>query len=110
MKTTLMVALLAGLAIPAGTAAFARGDTPSKPDSSPKGTINISCYRGIARTVAWDRPNAVFVEDLIKYGYGFKEAHIIGERVCRDEWGVGDHGHMKETLLRLLRESPPTGR
>lgn len=110
MKKFLLMALVAGIAIPAGSAAIARSDKPSKPTSSPKGTINISCYRGALKTVAWDRPNAVFVEDLINYGYTWKEAHTIGERVCRDEWGVGNASHKKESLLRIMRDNPPSNR
>ncbi len=101
--------LAAGLALLGTDPASARSDTPSEPTSSPKGTINVSCYRGPLKTVAWDRPNAVFIEDLRRYGYSFEQAHVIGERVCRDEYGVDNAQHKIETLKRLLREVRPQG-
>ncbi len=106
MKKTIICSLVAGLAVPLTTATIAFG-APSHPESSPKGTINISCYRGaLKNTVAWDRPNAVFVEDLITYGYTWEQAHSIGQRVCRDEWGVGDSEHKIKTLKTILRKHP----
>ncbi|PRY25421.1 hypothetical protein CLV78_102600 [Aliiruegeria haliotis] len=105
MKKLTMVAVAAAIALPVGGAAFAQGK-PSHPESSGKGTINISCYRGALKTVAWDRPNAVFIEDLLSYGYTWKQAHTIGERVCRDEYGVGNGEHKIATLKRLMVEHP----
>ena len=107
MNRTLILALVAGLCVPVATSALAKGDTPARPDSSPKGTINVSCYRGALKTVAWDRPNAVFIEDLRKVGYSYEEATNIGERVCRDEWGVDNPEHKIDTLRQILRETPP---
>ncbi|NDR59510.1 hypothetical protein [Aliiruegeria sabulilitoris] len=108
MKKTIIATLVAGLTMPLGTAAFANDRSqPAHPESSPKGTIHVSCYRGaLKNTVAWDRPNAVFIEDLVKYGYSMEQAHSLGMRVCRDEWGVGDSEHQINTMKRLLREHP----
>ena len=88
-----------------GTDASAQ-DMPTKPGSEP-GVITISCFRGPTVDVIWDRPNAVFIEDLVRLGYTYPEAHSIGERICRDEYGVRDSGHMKSSLLEILRKSPP---
>ncbi len=106
MKKTVIMALVAGFALPLGTAAFAAGDTPSPADNDPN-RINVSCYRGLLKTVAWDRPNAVFIEDLRQLGYTYEEAHVIGERVCRDEYGVDDGAYKINLLKKILRETPP---
>lgn len=79
---------------------------PTKPWTNP-GVITISCFRGPTSDVIWDRPNAVFVEDLVKVGYTYPEAHAIGERVCRDEYGVGQHEYLRSTLLEIMRMNPP---
>ena len=68
----------------------------------------ISCYRGPWKdTIAWDRPNAVFVDELMEIGYSSAQAISIGKRVCRDEYGIGNHEYMKATLARLISEEPP---
>lgn len=101
-KTFLVVMLAAGLSSHQAVA----NDTPSAPDNDPN-RINVSCYRGPLKTVAWDRPNAVFIEDLVQLGYDYEVAHAIGERVCRDEYGVGNGEHKIATLRRILAENPP---
>ena len=59
MKLTLFAtALLGALA----TGAVAK-DLPS-PSDSDAARITISCYRGLVKTIAWDRANAVFLDDL----------------------------------------------
>ncbi len=83
---------------------------PTRPGTSGQEFL-ISCFRGPwLETVAWDRPNAVFVDELMEYGYSPGQAIAIGKRVCRDEFGVGDHEYMKATLNKLITEHPPVGR
>jgi len=84
-----------------------RQERPMHPSDAPEDSIVISCYRGPWKTVAWDRPNAVFIDTLMNFGYNSTQAHTIGERVCRDEYGVDDIGHMVATLNRLMAEQPP---
>ncbi|WP_068109810.1 hypothetical protein [Tropicimonas marinistellae] len=98
-------------AMVAGASVFATGnaladDLPS-PSDNDRMTINVSCYRGALKTVAWDRPNAVFIDDLLQLGYTPEQADAIGNRVCRDEYGVGNGAHKIETLKKLLKEIPP---
>lgn len=82
-------------------------DKPTRPGTT-GGEFLISCYRGPWRdTIAWDRPNAVFLDELMEMGYSSAQAISIGKRVCRDEFGVGDHEYMKATLARLISEEPP---
>ena len=89
-----------------GGATASLADTmPTKPGSNPS-AITISCYRGPTSGVVWDRPNAVFVEDLVRIGYSYPQAAAIGERVCRDEYGVGNHDHMRMSLLNILATTP----
>lgn len=78
---------------------------PTKPGTNPS-AITISCYRGPTSGVVWDRPNAVFVADLVRIGYTYPQAHAIGERVCRDEYGVGNHEYLRTTLLNLMATTP----
>ncbi|MFD0978960.1 MULTISPECIES: hypothetical protein [Tropicimonas] len=105
--TICRVALAAGLTLGLASSAMAQMKSiPSPADDNPN-QINVSCYRGPLKTVAWDRPNAVFIEDLVQLGYSFQEAHAIGERVCRDEYGVGNGDHKIATLMKLLKENPP---
>ncbi|HCE70953.1 hypothetical protein [Ruegeria pomeroyi] len=80
---------------------------PTKPGSDVH-NITISCFRGPTSSVIWDRPNAVFVEDLVRMGYTYPEAHAIGERICRDEWGVGQHDYMRSSLLQIVAKTPPS--
>lgn len=98
-------ALLTLLALPLATAVSAK-DMPSRPDTDPS-KITISCFRGPLRVVAWDRPNAVFIDDLVQLGYSRPEAHAIGERVCRDEYGVYNPEYQLQSLGRILAQTPP---
>ncbi len=102
LATTGAVLLLSGLAVTGAVA----GTMPTKPGSNP-GVITISCFRGPTSAVIWDRPNAVFIEDLVRLGYSYQRAHAIGERVCRDEYGVSQPDYLKATLLEILAKSPP---
>lgn len=77
------------------------------PSDNDANKITISCYRGPMRTVAWDRPNAVFIDDLVQLGYSREMAHVIGERVCRDEYGVRNPPHQIQSLNRILAQTPP---
>lgn len=79
---------------------------PSPHDADPA-KITISCYRGISRNVAWDRPNSVFIEDLVQLGYSRVEALAIGEQICRDEYGVRDPQHQLDQLRQILTQDPP---
>jgi len=108
MKTKLIAAALvtAAMAIPAAAQTVDRSDLPTRPESTP-GQITISCYRGAVKTIAWDRANAIFIDDLRRLGYTFEQATVIGERVCRDEYGYKNPAYLRETLLRLMRETPP---
>ena len=47
------------------------------------------------------------VEDLVKIGYTYPQAHAIGERVCRDEYGQGEHEYMASTLRKIMATTPP---
>lgn len=106
MRTLAILALAAGLTGP--TAGVAVADTLSSPADNDPNRINVSCYRGAFRNVvAWDRPNAVFVNDLVQLGYSYPDAHAIGERVCRDERGIGNAEHKISTLRQLMAETPP---
>ncbi|MCA0871829.1 hypothetical protein LCL97_13405 [Seohaeicola saemankumensis] len=79
---------------------------PTKPGTDGN-AITISCFRGPWSQVIWDRPNAIFVEDLVKIGYTYPQAHAIGERVCRDEYGQGEHEYMASTLRKIMATTPP---
>ena len=74
MKRTVFAALGLTLAalIPLGAAA-ANKPMPTAPGSHPN-QITISCYRGPLAAVVWDRPNAVFIDDLVRYGYTAADA------------------------------------
>ena len=102
-KFALVAALVAGTL--AGGAAVA-GDRPSPIDNDPN-RINISCYRGALPTVAWDRANAVFIQDLMQVGYSYEKATVIAEHICRDEFGVRNAEHQVMRLKEVLRADPP---
>ncbi|MBB97314.1 MAG: hypothetical protein CML68_22270 [Rhodobacteraceae bacterium] len=89
--------------IPLSAAAL---DYPSPLDSNAN-YITISCFRGPLPVVVWDRPNAVFVDDLVQYGYAYPQAYSIAETVCRDEYAVGNKGYMTQRLYELMNETPP---
>ncbi len=103
LATTGATLLLSCLAVTGAVA----GSLPTKPGSNPA-VITISCFRGPTRDVIWDRPNAVFVQDLVRTGYSFSQAHAIGERICRDEYGVSQPEYLKTTLLNIMAETPPS--
>ena len=79
---------------------------PTKPGTN-NSVITISCFRGPSSSVIWDRPNAVFVQDLVRYGYSYPQAHAIGERVCRDEYGVKRPDYLRTSLLQIMAQTPP---
>jgi hypothetical protein len=80
---------------------------PTQPGTSGSEFI-ISCYRGPwSDTIAWDKPNSVFIDELMELGYTTQQAFAIGNRVCRDEYGVGNPDYMKATLAKLIKERPP---
>ena len=64
----------------------------------------MSCYRGPWEDVIWDRPNAVFIDSLVRIGYDFPTAHAVAERVCRDEALVNNSDGLRSTMLRIHRE------
>lgn len=103
--TSLAPALAAGLLAASATLASAQ-NLPSPHNSDPN-LVNISCYRGWLDTVAWDRPNSVFVEDLVQLGYTRSKATVIGEQICRDEYGVRNPQHQIAQLRQILRDDPP---
>ncbi|WP_425044613.1 hypothetical protein [Primorskyibacter sp. S87] len=110
MRTKIMAAgLITGLA---AATLFAADMTSAQTKPTQPGTTGnefvISCYRGPWRdTVALDRPNAVFLDELMEYGYTPTQAISIGKRVCRDEYGVRNPEHLKATLAKLIKEQPP---
>lgn len=108
MKTSLLVAgLLSAVTLfGASSVSAERKAKPTMPGTSGAEWI-ISCYRGPWEAVAWDKPNAVFLDDLVEYGYSQTQAMAIGRRVCRDEYGIGNEEYLKATLLRIIAEQPP---
>jgi hypothetical protein len=103
-KILLTLPLAAALAAP-----VTASELPTRPGSNPE-AITVSCYRGPLTDVIWDRPNAIFVDSLMRRGYSIEQAEAIGNRVCRDEYGVNDPDHMIATLTRLLAETRPARR
>ncbi len=106
MKRLAISAVALALSLPASAALADRARLPTKPGSNPD-VITISCFRGPTANVIWDRPNAVFIEDLVRLGYSYPQAQAIAERVCRDEYGVGQPEYLKATLLDLMARTPP---
>ena len=106
MERTLLASALAAGLLAAGATAAAAQALPAPHDDDPA-RITISCYRGWLQTVAWDRPNSVFIEDLVQLGYSRAEATVIGEHICRDEYGLGDPAHQRAQLRDILRQDPP---
>jgi len=105
--------LLSALAVASAVTALSVADAKAKrkPFPAQPGMTGvefvISCYRGPFSAVAWDRPNAIFLDELVEYGYNQEEVIMIVKRVCRDEYGVRNEDWMRDTLLRLLVEQPP---
>lgn len=106
-KCIFAAAALAGMVVLPVTEVSAQSRTLPSPTDSDASRITISCFRGIVKDVIWDRPNAVFVDDLTQLGYSYPTAHAIAERVCRDEYGVRNPEHQAATLLEILAETPP---
>lgn len=72
--------------------------------------ITVKCARYLSRGVIWDRAMPRFLDDLRAAGYTLEEADAIGNRVCRDEAGVGNTAVMAQTMQNILRTTPPRGR
>ncbi len=106
MKTLPIAALAVALT---ATGAFAEVKSMPSPSDDDPGKITISCYRGPLKEVAWDRPNAVFIDDLVQIGYSLEEASWLGERVCRDEYGVFDPVYLADRFKKLMALNPPGG-
>lgn len=109
--TNMKLRAIAGtvLALSCLAAAGALAEYPTKPGSNPN-TITISCYRGPTTDVIWDRPNTVFVDDLVKVGYTYPQAYAIAETVCRDEYGVHQPEYQKTSLREIMAKTPPSRR
>lgn len=71
--------------------------------------LRVSCYRGALRTVAWDRPNAVFIMDLLQLGYDNDEAAMLAELVCRNIRGVRNPEYQTQRMRLILQKHPPGG-
>ena len=69
--------------------------------------ITVSCARFALKGVIWDKPQAVFLDDLVAAGYTQERAYAIGMRVCRDETLVGNPAAMGATMRNILRTTPP---
>ncbi|MGB3408650.1 MAG: hypothetical protein WBA67_14285 [Jannaschia sp.] len=69
--------------------------------------ITVSCARFSLDAVIWDKPQAVFIDDLVRAGYEYERAYAIGNRICRDEALVGNTAAMGATMTSILRTSPP---
>jgi hypothetical protein len=106
MKLT-SLALALGAGFTAASATLVSAQSMPSPHNDDPNLINISCYRGPFETVAWDRPNSVFVEDLVQIGYTRDKAMVIGEHICRDEFGVRNPSHQIDQLRQILRDDPP---
>jgi len=100
-KLMLCAAMMAGLAAPASAGAYTK--TIYQFDHA---VIIVSCFRGPWKEVIWDRPNSNFIDSLINIGYDYPTSHAIAERVCRDDWLVGNESGMKSEMIRIYRESP----
>ncbi len=100
--------LIAGFAASAAlfSGAAAAQDLPTRPGTDAP-AITISCFRGPWTDVIWDKPNAVFLEGLVRIGYSQEEAYAIGRRVCRDEYGIDEPEYLVATLRRILANEPP---
>ncbi len=70
-------------------------------------SVVVSCYRGPWKSVIVDRPNDVFVESLMEYGYTEVEATGIGNVICRDEDLVDDEAALAAAMQDLLVSTPP---
>ncbi|GGM05719.1 hypothetical protein [Pseudooceanicola nanhaiensis] len=100
-KFILGAAMAAALAVPASAGSYSKTIYQFSND-----VIIVSCFRGPWKDVIWDRPNSNFIDSLIKIGYDYPTSHAIAERVCRDDWLVGNEDGMKQEMIRIYRESP----
>lgn len=107
MRTSFLMATVAA-ALSLSSGATLAQQFPSKPGANAP-DFTISCFRGPWRQVIWDRPNAIFLDDLVKLGYTETEALSIGTRICRDEYGVGQPDYLMATLRELIATQPPSG-
>ncbi|KIT16493.1 hypothetical protein [Jannaschia aquimarina] len=110
MNKVIATALLAAAAT-VGSAPAAVADHHAS-GLRPGEQITIKCARYIARSdrVIWDRPMAVFLDDLRRIGYSPERAEAIGNRVCRDGALVNNAEGLAATMREILRTTPPTGR
>jgi hypothetical protein len=75
-------------------------------DSASANTITVSCFRGPLPVVAWDRPNPVFIDSLVRAGYSYETAAAMATRICTDESLVGNPNGLRVEMERLLRSEP----
>ena len=106
MKASILMAGLATAAATFTSAANAQ-QLPTRPGTDAP-AITISCFRGPWQDVIWDKPNAVFLEGLVRIGYSQEAAYAIGRRVCRDEYGIDNPDYLTATLRRILANEPPS--
>jgi hypothetical protein len=67
--------------------------------------ITVGCWRGPWKEVIWDRPEPVFLDDLVRIGYDYPTAQAIANRICRDQNLVGDKEGLKAEMLRIYYDS-----
>ncbi|TFL17316.1 hypothetical protein [Jannaschia formosa] len=103
MKKLLSVIAVAGLTA-AAMPAIADGNRHVRMTDT---RITVSCARFALPGVIWDKPQAVFIDDLVAAGYTQERAYAIGMRVCRDEALVGNTTAMGATMRNILRTTPP---
>lgn len=113
-KTTVSAFAITALALATFVSATAFTTAPAAANNVASGAgglrITVKCARYLSRGVIWDRALPVFLDDLTRAGYTLEQAQAIGNRVCRDEAGVGNTRVMGEIMRRILRETPPRGR
>jgi len=109
-STACLVALAAFGSITMATVAPVQADGNHGHATLSQRTITVKCARYISKSVIWDRAMPKFLDDLHAYGYSLEEARAIGERVCRDESGVGNKPVMAQTMQNILRSDPPAAR
>lgn len=72
-----------------------------------KQQVRIVCFRGPTSETIWDKPRAVFIDDLVTLGYDFSEASAIANLICTDATAVGQPELLKERLLAAIAQNPP---
>jgi len=98
-KLMLCAAMMAGLAAPASAGAYTKTIYQFE-----HAVIIVSCFRGPWKEVIWDRPNSNFIDSLVNIGYDYPTSHAIAERVCRDDWLVGNEDGLRSEMIRIYRE------